>query len=101
MNYNLNDLQASAEKTSTWSSLKKLLHLIAHERRNLVLALIAIIINSTLNLLGPLIIGRTIDHYIFVAHKDYHGVLVNCAILLCMYLVALLTSYQQTILMGG
>lgn len=101
MNYNLNDLQASAEKTSTWSSLKKLLQLIAHERRNLVLALIAIIINSTLNLLGPLIIGRTIDHYIFVAQKDYHGVLVNCAILLGMYLVALLTSYQQTILMGG
>jgi ATP-binding cassette subfamily B protein len=48
-----------------------------------------------------LIMGRTIDKYIFVQHKNYHGVLVNCAILLAMYLVALLSSYLQTMLMGG
>jgi len=101
MNYNLNDLQAKAPKSSTWSSLGKLLQLIKHEQRNLLLALIAILVNSTLNLMGPLIIGQTIDKYIFVAHKNYHGVLVNCAILLAMYLVALLSSYLQTILMGG
>jgi ATP-binding cassette subfamily B protein len=101
MNYNLNDLQANAPKSSTWSSLGKLLQLIKHERRNLWMALIAILVNSTLNLLGPLIIGHTIDKYIFVRHKDYHGVLVNCGILLAMYLVALLSSYLQTILMGG
>jgi ATP-binding cassette subfamily B protein len=65
------------------------------------MALTAILVNSTLNLLGPLIIGRTIDKYIFVRHKDYHGVLINCGILLAMYLVALLSSYLQTILMGG
>jgi ATP-binding cassette subfamily B protein len=101
MNYNLNDLQANAPKSSTWSSLGKLLQLIKHERRNLWMALTAILVNSTLNLLGPLIIGHTIDKYIFVRHKDYHGVLVNCGILLAMYLVALLSSYLQTILMGG
>ncbi len=101
MNYNLNDLQAKAQKVSTWSSVKKLLQFISHEKRNLVLALTAILINSTLNLLGPLIIGHTIDSYIFVPHKNYHGVLVNCGILLGMYLVALFTSYFQTILMGG
>ena len=101
MNYNLNDLQAKAPKSSTWSSLGKLLNLIAHERRNMIMALIAILVNSTLNLLGPLIIGRTIDHYIFVPHKNYHGVLMNCALLLVMYLFALVASYLQTTLMGG
>ncbi|TWI96274.1 ATP-binding cassette subfamily B protein [Mucilaginibacter frigoritolerans] len=101
MNYNLNDLQAKAPKSSTWSSLGKLLQLISHERKNLIMALTAILVNSTLNLFGPLIIGHTIDQYIFVPHKNYHGVLVNCAILLGMYLVALLSSYLQTILMGG
>ena len=101
MKYNLNDLQANAPKSSTWSALGKLLQLINHERTNLLLALIAILVNSTLNLTGPLIIGHTIDRYIFVAHKNYHGVLVNCGILLAMYLVALLSSYLQTILMGG
>jgi ATP-binding cassette subfamily B protein len=101
MKYNLNDLQANAPKTSTWTSLGKLLQLIRHERKNLIMALIAILANSTLNLFGPLIIGHTIDRYIFVAHKNYHGVLVNCGWLLLMYLVALVSSYLQTILMGG
>ncbi|GAC1563132.1 MAG: ABC transporter ATP-binding protein [Mucilaginibacter sp.] len=101
MKYNLNDLQANAPKSSTWSSLNKLLQLISHERKNLLLATLAIVVNSTLSLLGPLIIGRTIDNYIFVPHKNYHGVLMNCALLLGMYLVALLTSYLQTMLMGG
>ena len=101
MNYNLNDLQAKAPKQSTWVSLSKLLNLISHERRNMIMALIAILVNSTLNLLGPLIVGQTIDRYIFVPHKNYHGVLVNCGILLAMYLVALVSSYLQTILMGG
>ena len=101
MNYNLNDLQAKAPKTSTWSSLKTLLQLISHERRNLWLALGTILITSTINLVGPLVIGNTIDDYIVVAHKNYHGVLVNCAILFCLYLVSLVTSYVQTMLMGG
>ncbi|HWZ02301.1 MAG TPA: ABC transporter ATP-binding protein [Mucilaginibacter sp.] len=101
MKYNLNDLQANAPKTSTWSSLGKLLKLIEHERKNLILALIAILINSGLNLEGVLIMGRTIDKYIFVPHKNYNGVLINCGILLAMYLVGLVASYLQTILMGG
>ena len=101
MNYNLNDLQANAPKSSTWSSLGKLLKLIEHERKNLVMALIAILVNSGLNLEGVLIMGRTIDKYIFVKDKNYNGVLVNCSILLSMYLIALVSSYLQTILMGG
>jgi ATP-binding cassette subfamily B protein len=99
MNYNLNKLSEQAEKTSTLAALKKLLQLIADEKRTLILATITILINSTLNLLGPLIIGHTIDKY--VQTKQYHGVLVNAGILLAMFLVALVTSYAQTKLMGG
>lgn len=101
MNYNLNDLQAKAPKSSTWSSLKKLLELISHERRNLWMALIAILTTSGINLCGPLIIGETIDKYIFVPHKNYHGVLVNCAIMLGLYVISFASSYVQTLLMGG
>jgi ATP-binding cassette subfamily B protein len=99
MNYDLNKLSEKQQKNSTLTALKKLLQLIEHERKNLVLALIAILLNSTLNLLGPLIIGHTIDKY--VQHKQYHGVLVFSGILLVMYLFALVTSYLQTTLMGG
>ncbi len=99
MNYNLNKLSEKQEKTSTWIALKKLLQLIEHERKNLWMALGAILANSTLNLLGPLIIGITVDKYILP--KNYHGVLVNASILLAMYLAALVSSYLQTKLMGG
>lgn len=99
MNYNLNKLTDDKEKRSTYSSLKSLLQLISHEKKNLVIALFAILTNSTINLLGPLIIGHTIDKY--VQNKVYHGVLVFAGILLGMYLVGLFASYFQTKLMGS
>lgn len=101
MKYNLNELQANAPKSSTWTSLGKLVQLIAHERKNLWMALAAILINSGLNLYAWYLIGKTIDKYIFTAHKDYHGVLLSCCILLLMYAVAFFSSYFQTIMMGG
>jgi ATP-binding cassette subfamily B protein len=99
MNYNLNKLTEEKQKKSTYASLKSLLRLISHEKKNLLLALLAILINSTLNLLGPLLIGHAIDKY--VQHKIYHGVLVFSGILLAMYLTGLFTSYFQTKLMGS
>ena len=99
MNYNLNQISGKEEKKSTFAVLKKLLQLIAHERKNLLLAFIAIVINSTLLLLSPLIIGHTIDNY--VSTKQFNGVLLYSGILFIMYLVTLLTGYLQTKLMGG
>jgi ATP-binding cassette subfamily B protein len=99
MNYNLNNISEQGQKTSTLAGLKKLLQLIAHERGNLLLALVAILLNSSVNLFGPFIIGHTIDKY--VVTKQYHGVLVFSGILLVMYLIGLVTSYNQTRLMGG
>lgn len=99
MNYNLNKLSEQGQKKSTYAGLKSLLQLIEHERGNLLVALLAILLNSSLNLLGPYLIGHTIDTY--VVHKQYHGVLVFSGILLAMYLVTLFTSYFQTKLMGG
>ncbi|MFD2871294.1 ABC transporter ATP-binding protein [Mucilaginibacter ximonensis] len=99
MNYNLNKLSEQAEKSSNLAALKKLLQLIKHERPTLMLATVIILINSSLNLLGPLIIGRTIDHY--VVPKQYQGVLYWTGVLFCMYTVGLATSYLQTKMMGG
>lgn len=99
MNYDLNSLSGKQQKTSTLTGLKKLLQLIEHEKKNLLKALGAILTNATLNLLGPFIIGYTIDKY--VQTKQFHGVLVFASILLCMYMGALITSYFQTKLMGS
>lgn len=99
MNYNINELSGKQQKTSSLKAVTKLYGLIVHEKKNLIVAFIAIIINSFLQLLGPLLIGRAVDKY--VTTRNYHGVLVTGAILLGMYLLALVTSYLQTKLMGS
>jgi len=99
MNYNLNSQSAEDKKISTLAGLKGLLNLVSEEKRNLILALFSILLNSTLNLMGPFLIGYTIDKYIQT--KQFHGVLLFAGILLVMYLVAFVTSYFQTQLMGG
>jgi len=99
MNYNLNEISAQQQKASTLSILKKLLLLIKEERKNLLLAFLAILTNSGLNLMSPFIIGYTIDTY--VVHKNYHGVLLYSGLLVCMALLAFGASYTQTRMMGG
>jgi len=99
MNYNLNSLPANEVKNSTWAGLKSLLKLVQQERKKIVVAVCAILLNSSLNLLGPFLIGLTIDKYIQT--KQYHGVLVFSGILFAMYSVAFVSSYFQTNLMGG
>lgn len=100
MNYNLNKkTDDSKKRESIGATLKKLAVLLTSEKRILTFALIAILINATLTLLGPMIIGYTIDHY--VQTKQYRGVLMFSGILLGMYVVALATSYWQTLLMGS
>ena len=99
MNYNLNDISLKQEKASNLRILQKLLQLIKEERRNLFFACLAILSNSGLTLLSPYIIGHTIDKY--VMHKDYHGVLLNAGLLVCIALVAFGASYTQTKMMGG
>ncbi len=99
-NYNLLPADSKPlQKGSTIAVLRKLLALIAHEKKNLLTAFVIMLVNSGLILVGPFVTGYTIDHYI--QHKQYHGVLVSAGILLCVYLVALSTGYIQTKLMGG
>jgi ATP-binding cassette subfamily B protein len=100
MNYDLNQASEQAEKkTSTFASLRKLLGLIGQERRNFIIAFGAILVNATLNLLGPFLVGHTIDTY--VQTKQYHGVLVFSGIILSLYVIAFFVNYGQMRLMGG
>ncbi|GAB3968935.1 ABC transporter ATP-binding protein [Spirosoma terrae] len=100
MNYDLNQFTGQkAEKNATYKALQKLLALIKDDHRTLTLAFIAVLVNSGLTLLGPTIIGYTIDNY--VVTKQFDSVLRNASLLLGMYVVALGTGYTQTRLMGG
>jgi ATP-binding cassette subfamily B protein len=100
MNYNLNQSTDKTEqKASNLASLRKLIALIGEERRNLIVAFGAIFLNAGLSLLGPYLIGYTIDTYIQA--KQFQGVLLFSGILLALYSVAFVVNYAQMRMMGG
>jgi ATP-binding cassette subfamily B protein len=100
MNYNLNQLSEKAtRKPRVLASLRKLVTIISGERRNLTMAFIAIFLNAGLSLLGPYLVGYTIDTY--VQTKNYHGILLFSGILLSMYITAFIVNYTQMRMMGG
>jgi ATP-binding cassette subfamily B protein len=97
MSYELNNEQ-NIKRVSTWRAIRNLGGLLDQERRTLVIAALVTIANSLANLIAPLLIAHVIDTYIVT--KQFHGVLVFSGILLSLYLVGLVTSYLQTLLMG-
>lgn len=100
MNYNLNrPSEKSAGRLPVLTSLRKLITIISGERHNLTIAFAAIFLNAGLSLLGPYLVGYTIDTY--VQTKNYHGVLLFAGILLSMYITAFIVNYGQMRMMGG
>jgi len=100
MNYNLNlkkGLQSN-EKVSTAVILRQLLALMGEERKNLYIAMFFIFINATLNLVGPFLMGHAVDS--FIVTRQYQGVIKYSIILFCVYLIAMVSGYTQTQLMG-
>ena len=99
MNYSLNSISKKAgEKKSTYASLKTLISHMVQEKRLLLNAFVAMMIAAVLSLLGPVLIGHTIDNYIQT--KQFHGVLIVGGILLVMYVISLFAGYIQAKLMG-
>ena len=100
MNYNLNQpSETTVGKLPVIASLRKLIGIISGERRNFIIAFAAIFLNAGLSLLGPYLVGYTIDTY--VQAKNYQGVLHFAGILLVMYITAFIVNYVQMRMMGG
>jgi ATP-binding cassette subfamily B protein len=100
MNYNLYQPSDKPEpKKTVLESLRKLITIIGGERRNLIVSLTAILLNAGLSLLGPYLVGYTIDTYIQT--KQFHGVLVFSSILMVLYIIAFAVNYLQMRMMGG
>ncbi len=98
MNYELNKIQNTGKDSAT-NAAAKLWPLLSKEKGTLTLAIIAMILNSLLNLGAPILTAHVIDTYI--PAKDYHGLWLYSGIILAMYIIGLGTSYAQTRLMGG
>jgi ATP-binding cassette subfamily B protein len=96
--YALNRPAGQERKPTLGSALKRLAPLMADEKRSVALAFGAIVTSSLSGLLGPVIIGHTVDRYI--QRGNFTGVLQWAAILMAVYLVGLVSSYVQTQTMG-
>ncbi len=92
-------LEVKEAKRSTLDALRKLWPLLAREKHIMLIALLAVLLNSLLSLFAPRLIAHAIDTSI-PAH-DYDGLLFFSGLILLMYLVGLVTGYVQTRLMGG
>src|SRR5215475_2152216 len=100
-NYRLSILNKDVnpqQSASIGAALKRMVPLLSDEKRIVALAFVAMLVTSASSLLGPAIIGRTVDTYI--RNSDFRGVLVSSGILLGIYLCGLLASYFQTLAMG-
>ncbi len=97
--YALNLNSDQQPESGVASAVKKLQPLVVTEKVKLSLAIVAMTINSTLTLIGPLVVGKVIDTYIVT--KDFDGVLRYSALLVGLYSFGFFASFAQTRLMGG
>jgi ATP-binding cassette, subfamily B, bacterial len=99
MKYKLENTKAFGSKTSLRVAIKRFLPLIADERRQITLAMVAMLVSSSTTLVAPAIIGRAIDTYIRL--KDTRGLLFSALVLLGVYFIGIAASYTQIRTMGG
>ena len=100
MSYSLNTKEPEKKrKRLGFKSVKSLVAHMVEEKRILLTAFIAMVVTAVLNLVGPIIIGNTVDKYIQTS--QFNGVIQNGGILLIAYIVALFAGYLQTRLMGS
>jgi ATP-binding cassette, subfamily B, bacterial len=86
------------EKVSTKVILTRLMTLVGQEKTNLFIAIFFILLNSGLNLIAPYLMGHAVDK--FVVTHQYDGLIKYSIILLCVFLLALVSGYTQAQLMG-
>lgn len=98
MKYTLNKSNAAGQDPG-FGALKRLIPLLKNEKRDLVIASIAIVFTSASALVAPLIIGYAVDH--FIVKHDYTGVFTVSIALFGVYVVNIIAAYIQTMRMGS
>lgn len=97
VNFSLNSKNSSIQK---WNriGLKKLYVLISEEKNKIFLALFALVITTSGSLIGPYIIGQTIDIYVTKGLVD--GLRIMTIILFFIYTIEFVANYVQIKIMG-
>ena len=99
MNYTLSTSAAPGAKRSVWAGLKKLAPVMEGEKAGVVKALVAIIVNAGAALTAPIIIARAIDTAVRLG--DRPALFRDAALAMGIYVVGVVASYFQVLVMGG
>jgi ATP-binding cassette subfamily B protein len=91
--------KAAGKKGTLGAGVKRFLPLMKPETGLIVVALLAMLISTGTSLVGPVIIGRSVDTYVRL--KDSRGLLIAALVLMAVYLVGVVFSYTQIRTMGG
>ena len=98
MDYTLKAGRGDDTSQTFGSAFDTLKPLLADQKGNSVIALTCVVISTLSSLLTPALIARVVDTAI--ARHDYPLLIRDAALLAAVYVVALATSYFQTICMG-
>ena len=101
MNYSLSkpDSKKEKEKGVLITAWRRLLPLMAEETRAVIIAMIAILINSAAALIVPIIIAHVVD--VDIVNKNFAGVLMYSGLLIIIFIAGLAANYLQVKTMGG
>jgi ATP-binding cassette subfamily B protein len=98
MDYALKTTETSDKRQTLISASRALAPLLADEKKNVIIAVACVTFTTISQLLAPVLIARVMDTAVRV--KDYRQLLMYAGALAVVYVVALRTSYVQTLSMG-
>jgi len=101
MDYSLTktDIEKEKQKGVLATAWRRLVPLMAEEKRPVIISIIAILVSAAVSLTSPIIIAHIVDTYI--AAKNFHGVLMFSGLLSIIFIAGLVSNYIQIITMGG
>ena len=101
MDYSLTktDIEKEKQKGVLTTAWRRLVPLMAEEKRPVMISIVAILVSSATSLVVPIIIAHIVD--VYIASKNFHGVLLFSGLLAGIFIAGLISNYVQVITMGS
>ena len=101
MDYSLTktDIEKEKKKGVLVTAWRRLVPLMAEEKRPVIISIIAILVSSAVSLAVPIIVAHIVD--VYIVGKNFHGVLMFSGLLAIIFIAGLASNYIQIITMGG
>lgn len=101
MNYSLTktDIGKEKEKGVLSTAWKRLVPLMAEEKKSVTIAIVAMLATSAVTLIVPIVIARIVD--VYIVSKDFHGVVLFSGLIFLLSVIGMVSNYVQIRTMGS